>query len=123
MGFLSVEFINIPLGKIGEHVGDWEHVTLRTSNLMESYGASIFRSTGGTWVKPSELEFQNGNKAVTYSSLHGHAMYAKPCLVLQGTGSIGIRNDTAKSKKFMDTGTNSLVVAAEYLGTAINEPT
>ncbi|KAJ6309779.1 hypothetical protein OIU76_014670 [Salix suchowensis] len=29
----KVEFINIPLGKIGEHVGDWEHVTLRISNF------------------------------------------------------------------------------------------
>ncbi|KAJ6309778.1 hypothetical protein OIU76_014669 [Salix suchowensis] len=49
-------------------------------------------------------------------------MYARPGLVLQGRGGVGIRNDTAKSKKFMDTGTDSLVVAAEYLGTAINQP-
>uniref|UniRef100_A0A6N2K3X8 DUF946 domain-containing protein n=1 Tax=Salix viminalis TaxID=40686 RepID=A0A6N2K3X8_SALVM len=122
----KVEFINIPLGKIGEHVGDWEHVTLRISNFNgELRGVYFSEHSGGAWVKPSELEFQDGNKAVTYSSLHGHAMYAKPGLVLQGRGGrggIGIRNDTAKSKKFMDTGTHSLVVAAEYLGTAINEP-
>ncbi|XP_061958518.1 hypothetical protein At1g04090-like [Populus nigra] len=119
----KVEFINIPLGKIGEHVGDWEHVTLRISNFNgELWSVYFSEHSGGTWVKASELEFQNGNKAVTYSSLHGHAMYAKPGLVLQGSGGIGIRNDTAKSKKFMDTGANSLVVAAEYLGTDINEP-
>ncbi|KAJ6691689.1 VACUOLAR PROTEIN SORTING-ASSOCIATED PROTEIN 62-RELATED [Salix purpurea] len=119
----KVEFINIPLGKIGEHVGDWEHVTLRISNFNgELRGVYFSEHSGGAWVKPSELEFQDGNKAVTYSSLHGHAMFARPGLVLQGRGGIGIRNDTAKSKKFMDTGTDSLVVAAEYLGTAINEP-
>jgi hypothetical protein len=119
----KVEFINIPLGKIGEHVGDWEHLTLRISNFNGELLSIYFSEhSGGTWVNSSELEFQNGNKAVTYSSLHGHAMYAKPGLVLQGSGSIGIRNDTAKSKKFIDTGTNSLVVAAEYLGMAITEP-
>ncbi|KAL3579829.1 hypothetical protein D5086_017664 [Populus alba] len=120
----KVEFISIPLGKIGEHVGDWEHVTLRINNFNgELWSVYFSEHGGGTWVKASELEFQNGNKAVTYSSLHGHAMYAKPGLVLQGRGGIGIRNDTAKSKKSMDTGTNSLVVAAEYLGTAaVKEP-
>ncbi|KAB5520265.1 hypothetical protein DKX38_024584 [Salix brachista] len=119
----KVEFINIPLGKIGEHVGDWEHLTLRISNFNGELLSIYFSEhSGGTWVDSSQLEFQNGNKAVTYSSLHGHAMYATPGLVLQGTGSIGIRNDTAKSKKFMDTGTNSMVVAAEYLGMAITEP-
>ncbi|KAL3611081.1 hypothetical protein D5086_002101 [Populus alba] len=119
----KVEFINIPLGKIGEHVGDWEHLTLRISNFNGELLSIYFSEhSGGTWVSSSELEFQNGNKAVTYSSLHGHAMYAKPGLVLQGSGSIGIRNDTAKSKKFIDTGTNSLVVAAEHLGMAITEP-
>ncbi|KAI9078145.1 hypothetical protein K1719_039913 [Acacia pycnantha] len=29
----KVEFITISLGKIGEHVGDWEHVTLRVSKF------------------------------------------------------------------------------------------
>ncbi|KAK7323862.1 hypothetical protein VNO77_27359 [Canavalia gladiata] len=29
----KVDLLNIKLGKIGEHVGDWEHVTLRVSNF------------------------------------------------------------------------------------------
>ncbi|KAB1224910.1 hypothetical protein CJ030_MR1G007279 [Morella rubra] len=78
--------------------------------------------SGGTWVEASELEFQNGNKAVAYASLHGHAFYPKPGLVLQGSGGIGIRNDTEKSKMVMDTGVSYSLVAAEYLGSAINEP-
>lgn len=70
----------------------------------------------------SDLEFQNGNRPVAYASLHGHAFYSKPGLVLQGSGKIGIRNDTAKSKLVMDSGLRPSLVAAEYLGTAIIEP-
>ncbi|KAF5741921.1 hypothetical protein HS088_TW10G00929 [Tripterygium wilfordii] len=121
----KVKFINISLGKIGEHVGDWEHVTLRVSNFNGEL-KSIFLSehSGGTWVDASELEFQSGsNKPVTYASLHGHAMYAKPGMVLQGSDGIGIRNDTAKSNMVVDTGSNYSLVAAEYLGSsAIVEP-
>ncbi|KAK9282871.1 hypothetical protein L1049_011096 [Liquidambar formosana] len=119
----KVEFINVSLGKIGQHVGDWEHVTLRVSNFNGQLWSVFFSEhSGGTWVNASELEFQNGNKAVTYASLHGHAFYPKPGLVLQGNGAIGIRNDTAKSKMVMDTGARHRVVAAEYLGSAIVEP-
>ncbi|KAA8520313.1 hypothetical protein F0562_014569 [Nyssa sinensis] len=119
----KIEIITVPLGKIGEHVGDWEHVTLRVSNFNgELKGVYFSQHSGGTWVSASELEFQNGNKPVAYSSLNGHASYSKPGLVLQGNGGIGIRNDTAKSKMVMDTGTRFLVVAAEHLGSGIVEP-
>ena len=119
----KVELINISLGKIGEHVGDWEHVTLRVSNFNGKLMNVFFSEhSSGTWVNASELEFQNGNKMVSYASLHGHAFYPKPGLVLQGSGAIGIRNDTAKSKMVMDTGTRYMVVAAEYLGSAVVEP-
>ncbi|GAV88851.1 DUF946 domain-containing protein [Cephalotus follicularis] len=113
----KVEIINVPLGKIGEHVGDWEHVTLRVSNFNgELHSVYLSQHSGGNWVNASELEFGSGNKAVTYASLNGHAMYAKPGLVLQGSGGIGIRNDSAKSKMVMDTGNQFSLVAAEYLG-------
>lgn len=116
----KVEFINISLGKIGEHVGDWEHVTLRVSNFNGELHSMFFSEhSGGSWVNASELEFQGGNKPCSYSSLHGHAMYSKPGLVLQGSGGIGIRNDTAKSKIVMDTGHQFSLVAAEYLGSSI----
>ncbi|KAM1026715.1 hypothetical protein ACFX2A_040566 [Malus domestica] len=122
----KVEFLNISLGKFGEHVGDWEHVTLRISNFTgELWKVYFSQHSGGIWVDASELEFQNGggNKAVTYASLHGHAFYAKPGLVLQGTGGIGIRNDAAKSKMVLDTGRSQpIIIAADYLGSAISEP-
>ncbi|KAJ7982132.1 Vacuolar protein sorting-associated protein 62 [Quillaja saponaria] len=119
----KVEFLNIPLGKIGEHVGDWEHVTLRVSNFNgELWRVYFSEHSSGAWVDASGLEFQNGNKPVAYSSLHGHAFYPKPGLVLQGNGGIGIRNDTAKSSMVVDTGAKFELVAAEYLASAINEP-
>lgn len=119
----KVEIVNISLGKIGQHVSDWEHVTLRVSNFSGELMSVFFSEhSSGTWLNASELEFLNGNKVVSYASLHGHAFYPKPGLVLQGSGGIGIRNDTAKSKKVMDTGARHVVVAAEYLGSEVVEP-
>ncbi|RZC89774.1 hypothetical protein C5167_035764 [Papaver somniferum] len=124
-GTAKVELINIPLGKIGEHIGDWEHLTLRISNFNgKLWDAYFSQHSKGSWVNASDLEFQGGNKFVTYSALHGHPFYAKPGLVLQGNASlgIGIRNDTAKSDFVMNTGERYVVVSAEYLGTVIVEP-
>ena len=113
----------VPLGKIGEHVGDWEHVTLRISNF-NGWLRNVYFSqhSKGQWVDASELEFQSGNKPVVYSSLSGHAFYPKAGLVLQGVGDIGIRNDTAKSNMVIDMGVGYEIVAGEYLGSAITEP-
>ncbi|XP_061363943.1 hypothetical protein At1g04090-like [Gastrolobium bilobum] len=117
-----VEFITINLGKIGEHVGDWEHVTLRVSNFNGQLWQVYFsQHNKGTWVDASQLEFQSWSKPVVYSSLHGHASYPHPGLVLQGTNGTGIRNDTSKGDLVMDMGTYELV-CAEYLGSAVVEP-
>ncbi|KAJ4789834.1 vacuolar sorting-associated protein (DUF946) [Rhynchospora pubera] len=116
----KVEFINISLGKIGEHVGDWEHVTLRISNFTGQLLSMYFSEhSGGTWVDASQLEFEGGNRLVAYSSLHGHAFYYKPGLVLQGNSKlgIGIRNDTAKGTR-MDVGERYKFVSVDYLGMA-----
>ncbi|KAI3800656.1 hypothetical protein L1987_28750 [Smallanthus sonchifolius] len=66
----KVEFINMSLGKLGEH-------------------------------------FHTGNKPVVYAS------YPKPGSVLIGSGGgdIGVRDDTDKSDKVMDTGVRAVVVA------------
>ncbi|XP_058207069.1 hypothetical protein At1g04090-like [Rhododendron vialii] len=118
----KVKIVNISFDKIGEHVGDWEHVTLRVSNFDGGLKSVYFSEhSRGAWVSASELEFQGGNKPVTYASLHGHAFYPKAGLVLQGSDGIGIRNDTAKGKTVMDTGARSVVVAAEHLGSEIVE--
>ncbi|CAH1448800.1 unnamed protein product [Lactuca virosa] len=121
----KVEFVNLSLGKFGEHVGDWEHVTLRVSNFKGELHSVFFSQHGwGQWVSASDLEYHSGNKPVVYASLHGHASYPKPGCVLLGSGGvdIGVRDDTAKSDKMMDTGVRAVVIAAEYMGTTVVEP-
>ncbi|GAA0167306.1 hypothetical protein LIER_22269 [Lithospermum erythrorhizon] len=76
---------DIPLGIIGEHIGDWEHITLRISNFNGLlYKVYFSQHSGGTWVDTPSLEFQEStNKVVAYSSRNGHANYSQPGLVLQ----------------------------------------
>ncbi|GJY86656.1 vacuolar protein sorting-associated protein 62 [Tanacetum coccineum] len=116
--------IDVPLGKIGEHIGDWEHLTLRVSNFNGVlYRVYFSQHSGGTWVETPSLEFQNGtNNIVAYSSLHGHATYPSPGVVLQGTNVVGLRNDTAKSDMFLDVGTTYSIMAAEYIDSVIEPP-
>ena len=118
----KVEFITLNLGKIGEHVGDWEHVTLRLSNLNGELKQVYFsQHSKGLWLDSSEIEYQSGNKLLYYSSLHGHASYPHAGLHLLGQNDIGIRNDTAKGNGVLDLGAFQLV-AAEYLGSEVVEP-
>ncbi|CAI9095102.1 OLC1v1030963C1 [Oldenlandia corymbosa var. corymbosa] len=123
-GTAKLGLIDIPLGKIGEHIADWEHLTLRISNFNGIlYKVYFSQHSGGKWIDASLLEFYNGtNKPVAYSALNGHPNYHKPGLVLQGSGQVGIRNDTAKSDKFFDTGSKYSIVSAEYLESEIVEP-
>ncbi|KAK6919267.1 Vacuolar protein sorting-associated protein 62 [Dillenia turbinata] len=120
----KVKFVkNIELGKIGKHVGDWEHMTLRISNFNGELNKVYFsQHGGGTWVDASNLEFITGNKPIGYSSFRGHAMYSKPGLVLQGRKGVGVQNEAAKSEMKMDTGVRYSIVAAEHLGNGIIEP-
>lgn len=114
---------DISLGHIGEHVGDWEHLTLRISNFDGVlYKVYFGQHSSGTWTDTSTVEFHTGNKIVAYSALNGHPFYSKPGLLLQGGDDIGLRNDTAKSEIFMDTGGGFSIVAAENLVPAVVEP-
>ncbi|KAG9152232.1 hypothetical protein Leryth_027058 [Lithospermum erythrorhizon] len=118
-----VNFINIDLGRVGEHVGDWEHVTLRVSNFDGELKSLYFsQHSKGTWLDATKVEYQNGNKPVVYSSLHGHAAFPNAGTNLMGNGKIGVRNDAAKGKMFMDTGINYTIICADYLKPLIGEP-
>ncbi|KAL5708555.1 hypothetical protein ACHQM5_019340 [Ranunculus cassubicifolius] len=119
---VKVQLVSIPLGKIGEHVGDWEHLTLRISNFTgELCRVYLSQHSKGTWVSPSDLEFEGGNKVVAHASLNGHALYPKEGVVLQGntTLRIGIRNDAKKSDMVMDTGARYEIVSGDYLGSVV----
>lgn len=126
-GTAKIGLIDVPLGRIGEHIGDWEHLTLRISNFNGVLHRVYFSEhSKGKWVDAPFLEFQaqenggngnrNSNKPVAYSARNGHPFYPKPGLVLQGgKTSVGIRNDTEKSSLVMDTGEKYGVVSGDYL--------
>ncbi|KAL3531186.1 hypothetical protein ACH5RR_010508 [Cinchona calisaya] len=116
---LKVGMINIALTKIGQHVGDWEHFTLRISNFtVELWSTYFSQHSGGKWVDVSDLEFTEGNKAIVYSSKSGHATYPHPGVYIQGSSGlgIGVRNDAAYSDYYVDSSKQYEIIAAEYLG-------
>ncbi|OAY71135.1 hypothetical protein ACMD2_24708 [Ananas comosus] len=112
-------------GKIGQHVGDWEHFTLRISNFSgELWSLYFSQHSGGAWVDTPNLEYVEGNKAVVYSSKSGHASFPHRGNYLQGSRKlgIGIRNDAVRSNLTVDSSVKHRIVAAEYLGDVIDEP-
>lgn len=119
---LKVGLMNIALGKIGQHVGDWEHFTLRLNNFTgELWSIYFSQHSGGKWVDVSELEFIAGNKAIVYSSKSGHASFPHPGVYIQGSSGLGIglRNDAAVSDYYVDSSKQYEIVAAEYLGDGV----
>ncbi|KAL7151657.1 hypothetical protein ABFS83_04G046000 [Erythranthe nasuta] len=122
-GTVKVGLMNISLSKVGEHVGDWEHFTLRVSNFSgELWSVYFSQHSGGEWVEAFDLEFIEGNKSVIYSSKCGHASYSRPGSYIQGSSKlgIGVRNDAALSSFCVHSSRKFEIVAAEYLG--VKEP-
>lgn len=122
---IKVGSFNFPLDTIGEHVGDWEHYTLRVSNFNgELWSVYYSEHSGGRWVDASELEFIIGNKAIVYASKNGHASFPHEGCYIQGstTLGVGLRNDCAESKYSIDSSSRYQIVAAEYLGDVVAEP-
>lgn len=119
---LKVGLMNIALSKVGQHVCDWEHFTLRLSNFTgELWSVYFSQHSGGKWVDASELEFIEGNKAIIYSSQSGHASFPHPGVYIQGSSGlgIGVRNDAARSDYYVDSSKQYEIVAAEYLGDGV----
>ncbi|XP_042515782.1 uncharacterized protein LOC122090022 [Macadamia integrifolia] len=119
---IKVGVLDFELSKIGQHVGDWEHFTLRVSNFTgELWSIYFSQHSGGEWVDAWNLEFIEGNRAIVYSSKHGHASFPHPGSYIQGSEKlrIGVRNDVARSNFYVDSSIKYQIVAAEYLGDGI----
>lgn len=123
---IKIGIANFSLPKVGRHVSDWEHFTLRVSNFTgELWSVYFSQHSGGEWVEASNLEFMTGsNKPVVYSSKSGHASFPHPGNFLQGSEKygIGVRNDADRSDFAVDSSTKYKIVAAEYLGDDVAEP-
>eukprot|EP00268_Persea_americana_P036110 TRINITY_DN3559_c0_g1_i2.p1 TRINITY_DN3559_c0_g1~~TRINITY_DN3559_c0_g1_i2.p1 ORF type:complete len:541 (-),score=73.69 TRINITY_DN3559_c0_g1_i2:258-1880(-) len=122
---LKAGMMNISFSKIGRHVGDWEHFTLRVSNFSgELWSIYFSRHSGGEWVDACNLEYIEGNKAIIYSSKSGHASFPHPGNYLQGSQKfgVGIRNDAMQSSFYVESSTKYQIVAAEYLSGGVVEP-
>ncbi|KAL6214477.1 hypothetical protein ACLB2K_013911 [Fragaria x ananassa] len=119
---LKVGPMDIALSKIGQHVGDWEHFTLRICNFTGELCSIYFsQHSGGQWVDAYALEYIRGNKAIIYSTKNGHASFPHAGTYLQGSSKlgIGIRNDADRSEFSVDSSIQYEVVAAEYLGDGV----
>ncbi|XP_071698748.1 hypothetical protein At1g04090-like isoform X2 [Rutidosis leptorrhynchoides] len=125
-GCLKIGLMNYQLNRVGQHVGDWEHVTLRISNFSgELWSVYFSQHSSGVWVDPTNLEFIEGNKTIVYASRNGHANYPRHGDFLQGSSNlrIGIRNTAAPSKYLLDSSENYEIIAAEYIGeVVVKEP-
>ncbi|XP_057450158.1 hypothetical protein At1g04090-like [Lotus japonicus] len=122
---LKFGITSIAFSKVGEHVGDWEHFTLRICNFSgELWSIYFSQHSGGKWVDSYDLEYINGNKAIVYSSKSGHASFPHPGTYIQGSSKlgIGIRNDACSSNLYVDSSIQYEIVAAEYLGDVVREP-
>ncbi|KAJ1390874.1 Vacuolar protein sorting-associated protein 62 [Sesbania bispinosa] len=122
---LKLGITSVAFSKVGEHVGDWEHFTLRICNFSgELWSIYFSQHSGGKWVDAYELEYMDGNKAVVYSSKGGHASFPHPGTYIQGSSKlgIGIRNDADRSNLYVDSSSHYELVAAEYLGDVVTEP-
>lgn len=61
---------------MGEHEGDWEHITLRIDTGSNAVTKVYFsQHSGGVWKDWSELSDKEDGRLVVYSSLNGHASY------------------------------------------------
>ncbi|KAJ4882540.1 hypothetical protein Rs2_32633 [Raphanus sativus] len=91
---LKIGLLTVPMNRIGEHVGDWEHFTFRISNFNGELTQMFFsQHSGGGWLM---------------------------CLILSSSKlGIGVRNDVGKSEFVVDSSERYRVVAAEYLGEGV----
>nr|POF15059.1 hypothetical protein CFP56_45279 [Quercus suber] len=65
---IKFRIFNIKFDHLGEHTGDWEHVTLRVNNFNgELQSIYLFEHRGGKWVDATDIEFQDHNKAAVYA--------------------------------------------------------
>ncbi len=103
----------LKLDPMGEHGGDWEHVTCRVDPASQELRAMyLAQHSGGQWLAMGDIPQENG-RPVVFSSRHGHASYrSEGSNLSNGTNQswsgvtwfkFGLINSTAKGSKILDT--------------------
>lgn len=69
---------DITTGADFEHEGDWEHVTVRLDENVQSIRQVFFHAhnTESEWRQPGEFQLTAGTHPVAYSAKHTHATYS-----------------------------------------------
>eukprot|EP00485_Elphidium_margaritaceum_P010274 CAMPEP_0202702146 /NCGR_PEP_ID=MMETSP1385-20130828/15171_1 /ASSEMBLY_ACC=CAM_ASM_000861 /TAXON_ID=933848 /ORGANISM="Elphidium margaritaceum" /LENGTH=726 /DNA_ID=CAMNT_0049359735 /DNA_START=77 /DNA_END=2257 /DNA_ORIENTATION=- len=116
---------NPSMAPLGEHEGDWEHVTLRLSNASHQPEQMCYYQHGDAHWIPFAAAPKAGTQPVVYSSKNGHASYwtaganytehRKVSIGLAGL-EFFLRNDTADGGQTLDCSKRYQLVDASYLG-------
>ncbi|KAK9058231.1 hypothetical protein SSX86_023071 [Deinandra increscens subsp. villosa] len=124
-GKLQLGPFTIDLGVIGEHVSDWEHITLRIDNFHGALRAVyLSQHAKGKWLRPREFELMNGTRPVVYAALYGHAHYATPTYHLHTAGnldSLDIRTLYDEFEKMNSSSKSHIVRGDKYLGFGVRD--
>jgi len=117
----------LDLAPMGQHGGDWEHVTLRVELATKKVAAVyLAQHSGGEWRSIGGLTTASGHPVVL-SSKHGHASYRdegmNPSNSVSAVGvEFALRNDTDKGSAMLDCAARYRIIGAAYLGDALAAP-
>lgn len=108
------------LAPMGEHEGDWEHITMRFDNTtLEPTLVYMAQHSGGTWYGIQQIE-RRGQNIVVYASKNGHATYSvvgPNCSEHREYGPINfdLVNATASGGPELNCSANYAIVGSNYL--------
>ncbi|WP_437675452.1 Vps62-related protein [Sorangium sp. So ce131] len=122
----------IGLDPMGQHGGDWEHVTCRVDPVTKELRAMyLAQHGGGEWVPLGEIPMENG-RPVAFSSRNGHASYRGEGTNLSNDTSykefgytvyeLGLVNSTKKGSKRLDCNARYQLLRADFLTDAVAAP-
>ncbi len=82
----------------GAHEGDWEHITVRTTEgkSIRSIYCSAHEAEEGRWYNPNVFELTEEGRPIIYSAKHSHANYPTAGKQARDGGVFGLPDDYTK---------------------------
>lgn len=123
---------SIDLSPMGQHGGDWEHITCRVDPASQELRAVyLAQHSGGEWRAQGDIP-REGSRPVAFASRHGHALYGgEGSNLSNGTSAkklgvtwfeFGLLNSTDKGTPVLDCGSRYTLLRADFLDTGITAP-